>query len=160
MKVVVQRVHHCTLTSEDITSKIADGLLVTVGATELTEIGKIGFDMYGVFVCYGEKLSTGAAYGELDKIRGENALLKSSEKIADAISSKDLYLLAGAIENDFEAVNAAFDEVKKALDKAGCMRAFLCGSGPTVCGLYRNESDASAVALKLPYKCFVCKIGI
>ncbi len=33
MKVVVQRVHHCTLTSEDITSKIADGLLVTVGAS-------------------------------------------------------------------------------------------------------------------------------
>ena len=33
MKVVVQRVHYCTLTSEDVTSQIADGLLVTVGAS-------------------------------------------------------------------------------------------------------------------------------
>lgn len=33
MKVVVQRVHHCTLTSEDVTSQIVDGLLVTVGAS-------------------------------------------------------------------------------------------------------------------------------
>ena len=33
MRVVVQRVHHCKLTSEDVTSEIGDGLLVTVGAS-------------------------------------------------------------------------------------------------------------------------------
>lgn len=33
MKVVVQRVHYCQLTSEDFTSEIGDGLLVTVGAS-------------------------------------------------------------------------------------------------------------------------------
>ena len=33
MRVIVQRVHHCKLTSEDVTSEIGDGLLVTVGAS-------------------------------------------------------------------------------------------------------------------------------
>ena len=33
MKVVVQRVHYCKLTSEDISSEIGYGLLVTVGAS-------------------------------------------------------------------------------------------------------------------------------
>ncbi len=33
MKVVVQRVHSCKLTSEDMESSIEDGLLVTVGAS-------------------------------------------------------------------------------------------------------------------------------
>jgi D-tyrosyl-tRNA(Tyr) deacylase len=35
MKVVVQRVHYCKLTSEEYTSEIGEGLLVTVGASML-----------------------------------------------------------------------------------------------------------------------------
>lgn len=33
MRVIVQRVHYCKLTSEDVTSEISNGLLVTVGAS-------------------------------------------------------------------------------------------------------------------------------
>lgn len=33
MRVIVQRVHYCKLTSEDVSSEIGNGLLVTVGAS-------------------------------------------------------------------------------------------------------------------------------
>jgi 4-diphosphocytidyl-2-C-methyl-D-erythritol kinase len=128
--------------------------------TALTEIGKINFDIYGVFVCYGEKQSTGAAYGMLDTLRGENAPLKTCDKIVGAISENDFCSLVGAIENDFELVSSTFDEVKAALEKLGCEKVFLCGSGPTVCGIFQNEGTARTVAEKLPYDTFVCKIGI
>lgn len=128
--------------------------------TQLTEIGKINFDIYGVFVCYGEKQSTGAAYGMLDTVRGEHVPLKTCQKVIDAISQNDFFALAGAIENDFELVNPSFDEVKSALEKIDCPKVFLCGSGPTVCGIFQSEDTAKATAKKLPYDTFVCKIGI
>ena len=128
--------------------------------TTLTEIGKVDFDMYGVFVRHGEKLSTGAAYGMLDTLRGENAALKLCDEIEEAIAQKDLFALAGAIENDFELVYPRFASIKKALVNAGCITAFLCGSGPTVCGLLQNEEQAKAVSRKLPYDNFICKIGV
>ncbi len=127
---------------------------------ELLEIGRINFDIYGVFVCYGEKQSTGSVYGMLDTLRGENVPLKTCDKIARAIAENDFFAIMGEIENDFELVCPTFNEVKSALEGSGCQKVFLCGSGPTVCGIFQSEYEAKAAAKKLPYNTFVCKIGI
>lgn len=128
--------------------------------TELTEVGRIDAEMYGVFVTCGEKQSTGRAYAMLDELRGENHTQKSSDALVDAVRKNDISLIAGAIENDFELCNPHFAEVKKALDSLDCIKAFLCGSGPTACGIFDTEEKARNVSKRLAYPSFVAKIGI
>ncbi|MBQ9691627.1 MAG: 4-(cytidine 5'-diphospho)-2-C-methyl-D-erythritol kinase [Clostridia bacterium] len=113
--------------------------------------------LYGVFVMYGVKESTGKAYALLDEARGETAL-KSSDGVASALKNNDIHQLAREISNDFEMCSKHLAEVRSALDERGCFRAFLCGSGPTVCGLFIDESTASEAAEKLVYPTFLCEI--
>jgi len=127
---------------------------------ELFECGELGFKGYGVFVSHGEKLSTGKAYERLDNIRGNANQLKKADKLLLAIAEKDLFGVAGAIENDFELCYESFEEIADALYGLGCSKAFLCGSGPTVCGLFDSLEGAERACVMLRYKTFVAKLGI
>ena len=128
--------------------------------TELTEVGTLSVDMYGVFVRHGEKLSTGKAYGVLDEIRGVDQPVKSSERLCNAVLKNDVLEVAGAIENDFEVCSSTFGEVERELCRVGCIKAFLCGSGPTVCGIFDSEEKACKASNGLRYDSFVAKIGV
>ena len=113
--------------------------------------------LYGVFVMYGVKESTGKAYALLDEAKAD-AALKSSDGVTSALKNNDVHQLAREISNDFEMCSKHFKEVGFALDETGCIKSFLCGSGPTVCGLFTDEKSASEAAEKLEYPTFLCEI--
>ena len=135
-------------------------MLGTGTGAELTECGELGFDVYGVFVTYGEKPSTGAAYRMLDEVKGEDTALKSADKLIKAMQGDDFFAFAGEIVNDFELCSATFSEVSGALLELGCAGAFLSGSGPTVCGICKTEDEARLVSEALKYPSFVARLGV
>ncbi len=113
--------------------------------------------LYGVFVTFGVKESTGKSYAMLDEIK-KNASVVSSNDVVDALKYDDFGKLAKAISNDFELCSPHFEEVKSALMETDCFKAFLCGSGPTVCGLFDCHEKAQAAIKKLSYPAFICEI--
>ena len=128
--------------------------------TELYECGELCFDAYGVFVMHGEKLSTGKAYEALDNAKRGDFELKRADKLIKTIASGDLFAFAGEIKNDFELCCDTFNEVSDKLYEAGCLKAFLCGSGPTTCGVFDTREAAENAAATLGYNCFTATIGI
>ena len=135
-------------------------MLGTGTGAELTDCGEPGFEMYGVFVTYGEKPSTGAAYRMLDEVKGEDTALKSADKLIKAMQGDDFFSFAGEIVNDFELCCATFSEVSGALLELGCAGAFLSGSGPTVCGICKTQREAELVSQTVKYPSFVAKLGV
>jgi len=113
--------------------------------------------LYGIFVTYGEKESTGKSYALLDEIK-KNASVSSSKDVTDALKHDALNKLSKSILNDFELCSPHFEKVKASLMETDCLRAFLCGSGPTVCGLFDCEKKAQAAIKKLAYPAFICEM--
>lgn len=136
-----------------------DAMLGAGCGTELTPCRGVGFPLFGVFVRYGVKKSTGAAYMALDEKKGDTPLLKTADALLAALEKNDVSAVMGAIENDFELISEHFGEVETALASFGAERSLLCGSGPTVCGLFLSEADAENASKKLPYPSFVARIG-
>ena len=126
--------------------------------TELYECGELGFEAYGVFVMHGEKLSTGKAYEALDNAKQGNTVLRKADGLIGALY--DVFKTAGEIQNDFELCCSTFNEVADKLYELGALKAFLCGSGPTVCGLFDTREAAEAAASVLGYRCFVTTVGV
>ena len=128
--------------------------------TALTPCGEMGVTPYGVFVTHGEKQSTGKAYETLDAKKNGDFTLKKADKLIEEIAKNDVFGIAGAIENDFELCSDTFSEVSGELYELGAMRAFLCGSGPTVCGLFPDRESAEAASKALHYPSFVSRVGV
>ena len=135
-----------------------DAMLGRGSGTELTPCASAK-GLYGVFACHGSKPSTGAAYAALDEKKNGILTLKNADKVLKALEDNDVSALTGAIENDFELITEHFDEVRSALAELGSVRSFLCGSGPTVCGLFLSEKEAVKASGKLKYPSFVASIG-
>lgn len=135
-----------------------DAMLGRGSGTELTPCASVK-GLYGVFACHGSKPSTGAAYAALDEKKNGILTLKNADKVLKALEDNDVSALTGAIENDFELITEHFDEVRSALTELGSVRSFLCGSGPTVCGLFLSEKEAVKASGKLKYPSFVASIG-
>ena len=113
-----------------------------------------------MFVTFGEKLSTGKMYAELDRIRGnERAPTASSQGLISAMIDGSLDKICAEIKNDFEQCSPTFNEVSKALNELGSKKSFLCGSGPTVCGIFESEEMAVRAKNILEYPAFVCKMS-
>lgn len=137
-----------------------DTMLGKGTGTELYALDVKRLDAYGVFVTYGEKLSTGKMYGELDSVRGNNGTATvSSQSLISAMRDGSLDKTCKEIKNDFEQCCPTFNEVSEALTKLGCKKAFLCGSGPTVCGVFESEEKAVKAKKLLDYPAFVCKMS-
>lgn len=129
--------------------------------TEMQPFPSLKNELYGVFVLYGEKQSTGAMFSLLDKTRSsEFADLKSSFKLKNAIESGITDSILFEMYNDFEVCTKHFEEISDALLSLGAKKVMLSGSGPTVFGIYEAECEAIAAASVLPYRSFVCKIGV
>lgn len=118
-------------------------------------------DMYGVFVTGGQKRSTGAMYASLDAKKAEMKLsgsVLSSDNILCALENGDAFGILKEIRNDFEICSDGFGTVKAELEALGADRAFLCGSGPTVCGIFLDKEKAEKADLGLDGKSFLAKI--
>lgn len=128
--------------------------------TELTPCPSLDTELYGVFVTEGKKPSTGAAYSMLDLKKGASPQITDEANVVKALAENDVFLLAGAIENDFEMIAEHFSTVSDELYKLGSIRAFLCGSGPTVCGLFVTRENAEISSRRLSFNSFVARIGV
>ena len=97
----------------------------------------------------GEKRSTAAMYSELDRRLGRGADGCGGESRIDiggdmvqALESGLLDRICAALHNDFELVNLGCAEVRRLLANCGALGSLLCGSGPTVYGIFENKEDA------------------
>lgn len=82
--------------------------------------------------------------------------------LMEAIENRDLGLLAANIGNVLEAVtiphHPEISEIKQTMMEYGALNSLMSGSGPTVFGIFKNESDclaAKEACRMLPYGCFV-----
>ncbi len=129
--------------------------------TALTPFPSYSGELYGVFVVgVAEKPSTGEMYRLLDEVKGERvSCLDGAElKLRAAIESSDTCAVLTALTNDFELCNPHFSELSEMLKDLGAKKTLLCGSGPTVCGIFTDKETADTAAARLTYKAFVCKI--
>lgn len=101
-----------------------------------------------------ESLSTPAVYAELDRQRagdlGQSDALGDPYEVADALARGDLERLAGAVRNDLQpaalALAPGIASGERALLESGALAALVTGSGPTWCGLARDEAHAKQIA--------------
>ena len=129
--------------------------------TVLTPFPSFTEDTYGVFVTgVAEKPSTGEMYRRLDETKGEGSDLSpnAESSLRKATENGDVREFLSALENDFELCNPHAEKVSKELCGLGAQRCVLCGSGPTVCGIFTDMERAEKASEAIPYKTFVCKI--
>lgn len=101
------------------------------------------------------KLSTAWAYQNLDlKKIGRN--LPKLKKLILAIKKKNLTDIAQNLHNDFESSLSqkfpVIDQIKNDLNKQGCLKAQLCGSGLSVFGLFPNQKTCQKAFFQLKKK--------
>ncbi len=89
-------------------------------------------------------VSTGFAYGQIDKVKIKNR--PDTEGIIDAVKENDLNSLAKTICNVFEEVtipeHKEIEEIKRKLKDCGALNAMMSGSGPTVFGIFEDKKKA------------------
>lgn len=87
-------------------------------------------------------VSTGWVYKELDS--QTDTVHPDIDGVRDAIENGDLYKMCDLIGNVLEDVTASKYEVigkiEKIMEDNGAVRAFMTGSGPTVFGIYDDET--------------------
>ena len=94
-------------------------------------------------------VNTGKAYSEFDK----NGKLHTPDKLGMlyAIQSRDLSSICQKMENVFEQFIEVPNriEIKEAMRSENALGVCMSGSGPTVFGIFENETDAQNAAAKL-----------
>ena len=89
-------------------------------------------------------VSTGFAYGQIDKVKIKNR--PDTEGIIEAIKENDLNSLAKTICNVFEEVtipeHKEIEDIKTKLKDCGALNAMMSGSGPTVFGIFDEKKKA------------------
>ncbi len=98
-------------------------------------------------------VSTAEAYRTLDEhprpVLNESDWQMKITQLQSALSDGNANLLATLIQNDFDLFAAQYDWFQKSLSRLkreSCLRAFLCGSGSTVAGLFKDEASAREAA--------------
>ena len=108
---------------------------------------------YGVLVVpAAQGLSTAAVYRKADEMALARPQAELAERL-DAVESHADGLPADLVVNDLEpaarALCPAIDEALAATERAGALRALVCGSGPTVIGLFADADAARGAAVAL-----------
>lgn len=108
-----------------------------------------------VLACGGEGVSTVWAYGELDRLYGNfepsgGFVPKSTQALLRALENGYLNDVAAELYNIFESPvcreRPMVDALRQALRQNGASGVRMSGSGPSVFGLFENESDAERAA--------------
>ena len=89
-------------------------------------------------------VSTGFAYGQIDKVKIKNR--PDTEGIIEAVKENDLNSLSERICNVFEKVtipeHKEIEDIKTKLKECGALNAMMSGSGPTVFGIFDEKKKA------------------
>lgn len=93
-------------------------------------------------------LSTPAVYRAFDTLPTGQA--HPVDLVLQAVTRGDAHQLAQAMHNDLEpaaiALQPELAQKRKAMERAGALRAMVSGSGPTMLGLAENAEHAQAIA--------------
>jgi 4-diphosphocytidyl-2-C-methyl-D-erythritol kinase len=147
----------------DVPSQLAPGVALGTGAGEIVEPRESLAPHAFVIVPLPFRLSTPAVYAEADRLGVPRAVGELEARLGELREA----LTAGAalpdplLVNDLEraavSLCPAVSEALEAVRAAGADRALVCGSGPTVAGLYwgtdaarRAEEAVSALATRFP----------
>ncbi len=118
--------------------------------------------LYGVFITEGSKESTGRAYTILDeKYPPSKRISDNSEldkRMVSSLENGDISETFAYMKNDFENSSPHFEKIAHDLYSIGAKKVILCGSGPTVCGIFFTEAEARAAFERLGYRGFVSEI--
>lgn len=102
--------------------------------------------LYGVIIKPAVGVPTGPAYALLDGLPKRQPGNATSRLLSLLKSGAGVEEIGAAMGNDFEAAILSHypevAEVHQAIQKAGAVRALLCGSGAAVFGLARNRDHA------------------
>ncbi len=110
-------------------------------------------------------VSTPYAFGLLDEKYGTSPTPYGKiDALTKAISSGDACAVASSLFNKFEAVieplNESVLKIKQEMIKNGALGALMSGSGPSVFGIFANESEAKKAYSELKnknFRVFLCK---
>lgn len=84
------------------------------------------------------------------------------EGIIKGIENQDLKAMAACVENVMEAVTVTeypvIDEIKKVMLSNGALNSIMSGSGPTVFGLFDDESKAKNAVARLEADKLTCQL--
>ncbi len=103
-------------------------------------------------------VSTREAYGQIDYSR-IGSRTDTTDSMIRGFEQNDQNLIIGAVHNDFElSVFRSHPELarmKQSLLDAGCLAAFMTGSGSTMVGIAPDSDSAERIASKMPYRTVV-----
>lgn len=140
----------------DVAFSLTGGLALGTGRGEMLSPVLAAGRWHWVLAVAEGGLSTGDVYRELDRIREgteRDATLELPDALMNALRSRDTDALGAALHNDMEP--AAFGlmptlrRTKAAGVEEGAAGALLCGSGPTMAFLARDEQHAVDLAARV-----------
>jgi 4-diphosphocytidyl-2-C-methyl-D-erythritol kinase len=136
----------------DVPSQLAPGVALGTGAGDVIEPADELAPHAFVIVPLGSELSTPAVYAEADRLglgRSGSELVALREAVAEALGA-GARLPPELLVNDLEAAARSLcPGIGGALDcgrRGGADHAFVCGSGPTLAGLFWGEDGAERAA--------------
>jgi len=127
----------------DVPAALRPGRVVARGAGEILEPLPAG-EPFGVLVLpSAARLATAAVYAQADRL----GRLRSAAELAelDPLTQIGVNDLAAAARSLEPSVDAALEHARR----AGARHAMVCGSGPTVIGLFDAAGEAEAAAASL-----------
>ncbi len=142
----------------------ADVPFCLLGATALAKgIGEVLLPIESMPNCFiviaigNDGVSTKWAFEQLD---GQtNRVIRTTEAIISAIKANSLSSVCREFYNVFESVSPYEKAIKEIMLKNGSLGALMSGSGPSVFGIYTDESNAKATVKALTdegYFAFLC----
>lgn len=143
------------LVGSDVPYCIVGGTAIASGRGEIIEEIRTFPEALFILIKPRAGVSTGKAYKEIDS----NADRKHPdiEGLVKAINEgRDIEYIAEFMENSFEDViikgNPIVKDIKEDLEDCGAVKALMSGSGPTVYGIFRDETSAKAGMEKMTLK--------
>lgn len=131
----------------DVPSQVEPGHALVSGAGEVVERLELP-PMAMVLVPHEPGLATAEVYAAADRLGATRPRLDREQ--VRAAAALPLEQLARAVENDLQpaamSLRPELAEPIAALERAGALRAFVTGSGPTVVGLFTDLAAARSAA--------------
>ena len=153
----------------DVPFCLAGGTCITCGIGEILQPCAAMPECFLVIARGGEGISTPWAYGALDAKYGDFAARECESalrlaKLTTAMQQENLEAMASAMYNIFESVVLPEHEVARGLKAhmlaGGAVGAMMSGSGPSVVGLFTDETTAQCVREEIAAQgiaAFVCR---
>ncbi|MGH3489083.1 MAG: 4-(cytidine 5'-diphospho)-2-C-methyl-D-erythritol kinase, partial [Actinopolymorphaceae bacterium] len=139
----------------DVPFCLVGGTAVGAGHGEIVTPALARGTYHWVFALDGNGLSTPAVYAELDRLRGDLAVLppRVPDALMSALRTGDTRGVGQALANDLQPaalrLRSRLSQVLAAGEELGALGSVVSGSGPTCAFLARSEEHAIDLAARL-----------